>query len=330
MREPRFWAADLDPWSRESAPLLRALLTPVAFIYERVTAGRIRRTKPKKLPAFVICVGNLTAGGVGKSPVVKTLRARIMADTGRRVASLSRGYGGRLKGPVKVDVAQHTAQDVGDEPLMLAASGETWVGRDRAAAGDAMIADGVEIIIMDDGHQNPAIAKDFSIIVIDAATGFGNGYVIPKGPLRERPEQGLARADMIVQMGEGPLPEAAKSSRLPISRGHIKPAEDVGDGRYVAFAGIGRPEKFFETLKGLEVDVADTVPFPDHHVYSEDDLAYLRRLAVDYQARLITTEKDFVRLSEAQRTDMCYLPIFVDFDDERLIEMIISRMQDQS
>ena len=330
MREPRFWAAGLDPSSRESAPLLRALLTPLACIYQQVTARRIRRTESRKLAAFVICVGNLTAGGVGKSPVVKTLRARIAEQTGSRVASLSRGYGGRLQGPVKVDPDVHSAGDVGDEPLMLAASGEAWIGRDRAAAGDAMIADGVEIIIMDDGHQNPAIVKDVSIIVIDAVTGFGNGHIIPKGPLRESPRQGLARADAIVQIGDGGLPDAVTGSKLPVATAHIKPVQTPAHGRYVAFAGIGRPEKFFDTLHSLGVDVADAVPFPDHHVYSVSDLEYLRQLATDYGANLITTEKDFVRLSETHRAEISYLPIFVDFDDEQLIEMMIAKIRDLS
>lgn len=223
MKEPRFWSGDIDPRSREAAPLTRLLLSPFALSYRKLTERRLRRTVPLRVPATVICVGNLTAGGVGKSPVVEALRQRIAVTYKLRVASLSRGYGGKLKGPLKVDADHHSAADVGDEPLMLAATGEAWIGADRAAAGRAMTDDGVEVIIMDDGHQNPGLQKNFTFIVIDAATHFGNGHIIPKGPLRERVDTGLKRAQAIILMGQGAVPEAVFKSGRPVLHAQIKP-----------------------------------------------------------------------------------------------------------
>lgn len=314
MREPRFWSREVDPKSREAAPLLRFLLSPLAWVYARVTRSRISRADPLSVPATVICVGNLTAGGVGKSPVVAALRAHLQDVHKLRVATLSRGYKGRLKGPVRVDLAHHLAADVGDEPLMLAASGEAWIGADRGAAGAAMSAAGVDVILMDDGHQNPLLAKDFTIIVIDAAAGFGNGFVIPKGPLRELVDEGLARADAIIVMGEGSPPAAIQSANLPVFHGRLMPLEAPPQQPYVAFAGIGRPEKFFDTLGALNVELRDSVPFADHHAYSEADMRYLRRLAEDHSAQLITTEKDYARLSKEMRTDIRTLPVAAQFD----------------
>ncbi|MEL7284326.1 MAG: tetraacyldisaccharide 4'-kinase [Pseudomonadota bacterium] len=314
MREPRFWARDVDPKSREAAPILRLLLTPIAWIYADITRRRIRSADAVDVSPVVICVGNLTAGGVGKSPVVSALRHHIETQFKLRVATLSRGYKGRLKGPLKVLSNTHSSKDVGDEPFMLSFAGESWIGADRALAGQAMAADGVDVIIMDDGHQNPGLKKDFSIIVVDAVAGFGNGFVIPKGPLRETIGEGLRRADAIIVMGDGQAPTEIDATVVPVFRGSIKPAIELPEGRYVAFAGIGRPEKFFDTVQSLGATLLDSVPFPDHHDFTSGDLRYLRRLAEDHDAQLITTEKDFVRLSEAARDGIAYLPIRVEFD----------------
>ena len=324
MREPRFWSRDVDPKSREAAPLLRILLSPLAFAYADITRRKIRTADPRRVSAKVICIGNLTAGGVGKSPVVAGLRKRLNDRGNRRVATLSRGYKGRLKGPLRVDPNVHTAADVGDEPLMLAHSGESWIGADRAEAGEAMSADGVDVILMDDGHQNPGLAKDLSIIVVDATAGFGNGYVIPKGPLRETVQDGLRRADAIIIMGDGAEPAILHDVGLPLYRCKITAREVPPPGRYVAFAGIGRPEKFFDTLETLGVELRDSVPFPDHHTYSEPDMRYLRRLAKDHEATLITTEKDYIRLPTEMRSDLTYLPIEVQFDRETDLDNLLA------
>jgi len=313
VREPRFWSRDVDPKSREAAPLVRVLLTPFAWGYAEVTRRKIRAAEPVKVEAKVICVGNLTAGGVGKSPVVAALRDKIQSMD-KRVATLSRGYKGKLKGPIAVDHNIHTAADVGDEPLMLSYKGESWIGGDRAAAGTAMADAGIDVIIMDDGHQNPGLRKDFTFVVVDAAAGFGNGYVIPKGPLREPVITGLDRADAIIVMGDGDAPKIIYESGLPVFHAKVQPAGDLEDRSYVAFAGIGRPEKFFETLEAHGVDVRDSVPFPDHHRFTDADLRYLKRLAADHGAQLVTTEKDYIRLPEASREELAYLPIYTQFD----------------
>lgn len=324
MREPRFWSGDVDPRSREAAPLLRFLLTPLAWIYAEVTRRKIANAAPLKVRPKIICVGNLTVGGVGKSPVVAALRAYFKKTTQYRVATLSRGYKGNLKGPIRVDPSVHTAEDVGDEPLMLAALGETWIGADRAATGQVMSNDAVDVIIMDDGHQNPGLHKDLSIIVVDAATGFGNGFVIPKGPLREPVAEGLARADAVIVVGAGPLPLQLNNCPVPVFRAKIAPVETPEPKPFVAFAGIGRPEKFFDTLTGLNVDLKDAVPFPDHHKFTSGDLNYLKRLATDHGATLITTEKDFVRLPHEEKDNIETLPILVQFDREADLDKLLA------
>ncbi|MCR9077943.1 MAG: tetraacyldisaccharide 4'-kinase [Hyphomonadaceae bacterium] len=332
MREPRFWARDVDPRSREAAPLLRFMLTPFSWLYAEATHRRIARATPLKVRPTVICVGNLTAGGVGKSPIVAALRAHFEATTDLRVATLSRGYKGKLKGPLKVDPDVHTSEDVGDEPIMLAKSGESWIGADRAATGQDMSNDGVDIIIMDDGHQNPGLHKDLSLIVVDAAAGFGNGHVIPKGPLREPIAEGLARADAIIVMGYGQPPAEVEESNLPVFSAVLAAQSKPSELPYVAFAGIGRPEKFFDTLKAMGADVRDAVPFPDHHKFTDGDLNYLRRLAGDYGATLITTDKDLVRLSAAQQTGILSLPVEVIFDRradlDKMLENVIKPGRD--
>lgn len=326
MREPRFWARDVDPRSREAAPLLRVLLTPLAWLYEEITHRKIANAAPLKVRPKVICIGNLTAGGVGKSPIVQALRDHFSQTSDLRAATLSRGYKGKLKGPLKVDPAIHSAADVGDEPLMLAASGESWIGADRAAAGQAMSNDGVDVIIMDDGHQNPGLAKDFTFIVVDARAGFGNGYVIPKGPLREPIADGLARADAIIVMGFGTAPESVAASGLPVFHAELIAPDAPPKRPYVAFAGIGRPEKFFDTLIHLGADLKDAVPFPDHHRYSSADLQYLSRLANDYQADLITTEKDMSRLTPPQREGIRTLPVEVSFDRKSDLDKLLANV----
>ncbi len=323
MKAPYFWSAGLDPRSREAAPLTRVLLTPFAWVYAAITAQRLARTSPLTVDAKVICVGNITAGGVGKSPVVALLRAHISAMYGVRVATLSRGYGGRLKGPLKVDPEIHSARDVGDEPIMLSHTGETWIGGDRAEAGLEMSRDGVDVIIMDDGHQNPGLSKDLSLVVVDSEAAFGNGYVIPKGPLREPVRAGLARASAVILLGGGLIPHGISQSSIPILHAAIVPARELPAGPYVAFAGIGKPQKFFDTLTAIGADVKDCVPFDDHHVYSNRNLDYLHKLASDHSAGLVTTEKDFARLNASQRVGILTLPVKIQFEQPDALDNLL-------
>ncbi|MDZ4759468.1 MAG: tetraacyldisaccharide 4'-kinase [Alphaproteobacteria bacterium] len=325
MHEPHFWRA-LDPRTRASAPVTRLLLTPFAMAYSWAGKRRIERALPADAGVPVICIGNLTLGGAGKTPVAAEVRARLAAR-GLRAATLSRGYRGEQKGPLRVDPQDHKAGDVGDEPLMLAAMGEAWIAQDRAAGARAMRTDGVGVIVMDDGHQNPALRKDMSLIVIDAAEPFGNGHVFPKGPLREPVARGLERADGLILMGEGAAPPALADFPGPILRARLAPLQTTTPGRYIAFAGIGRPERFFDTLSAMQgVDLADAVPYPDHHVFTASDLDYLMKLSSERGARLITTDKDHVRLSDDAKPMVSRASVKAHFEDGAALDALLSRI----
>lgn len=325
MKEPIFWH-ERDLRARRSAPITRLLLTPLANIYAWAGADRIRKAQPFKADIPVICVGNLTVGGSGKTPVVAAIRDWFQTR-GIRAASLSRGYKGEHKGPLKVDFTAHDAKLVGDEPLMLACSGEVWIGADREEAARAMTHDGVQLIIMDDGHQNPTLHKDLSVLVIDGGNPYGNGFVFPKGPLREPVERGLSRADGVIVMGKLAHDiEALKTFNKPVLQGHVRPRGAPPLGKLLAFAGIGRPQKFFDTLQEAGGDIAETVPFPDHYAFTKGDLSYLRALASEREATLITTEKDYVRLAADERDGVLAFPVTADLpqtDVDALLEPVL-------
>ena len=307
MRQPEFWNG-----RDGAARLALAALAPLSWAYGASVAWKHSHARPYRAHARVICVGNLTAGGTGKTPIVIAL-ARALAERGRCPFILSRGYGGRTRGPVLVDAAQDTAREIGDEPLLLARAAPVVVARDRAAGAAFADAHDAEFIVMDDGHQNFDLAKDLSLVVADAETGFGNGRVLPAGPLREPVAQGLARADAVVLVGDG-TPDL-KGFAGPVLRARLVPVDVVGlAGKdAVAFAGIGRPDKFFATLRGLGAKLVETIAFPDHHAFSASDIARLKAKARG--ALLVTTEKDFVRLTPQERDGVNFLPVRAAFDD---------------
>ena len=311
MKAPGFWQPG-GGWSGRAAA--RALL-PAAAMFD--LAGRVRRAvaRPHRAGIPVLCVGNLVAGGSGKTPVVLALAAAATAR-GRAPHLLLRGYGGRLAGPVRVDPARHDAAAVGDEALLLARAAPTWVARDRAAGAAAAVAAGARLLILDDGFQNPSLAHDAGIVVVDAETAFGNGRVIPAGPLRETVARGLDRASAVVLMGafERPVPAALAAARCPILRARLAPtagAADLAGCRVFAFAGIGRPEKFFDMLRAAGAVLAGARAFADHHRYAAGDLAALTAEAAAAGARLVTTEKDMVRLPPAARAGVTAIPVAV-------------------
>ncbi len=323
MRPPEFWRADIG--GRDSALMLRALLTPVSWMYAFLAARRIRTAAARHAPAPVVCIGNLTLGGAGKTPVARAVRARL----GSNAHILSRGYGGRTPGPLRV-TQDMRAEEVGDEPLLHAADGPAWIARDRVAGALAAIGGGAQAIVMDDGFQNPALAKDLSILVVDPAFGVGNGQVFPAGPLRERLSDGLMRADAIVFLYNSHTPPEREiapwlaSFSKPILRARIEAAAEPPPGRLVAFAGLARPEKFFDTLGALGADVREAVPFPDHHVFSQQDMHLLDALAEERGACLITTEKDAARLSLEWRARVAVLPVTARFEDEAALDALLA------
>ncbi len=263
--------------------------------------GRAPRFRP---PVPVVCVGNFVVGGAGKTPTALVL-ARLARGRGLKSGYLTRGYGGSARGPLLVDPARHSSGDVGDEPLLLAAAAPTMVSADRIAGAKALVDLGVDIIIMDDGFQNPSLAKDLALVCIDAGVGIGNGMVTPSGPLRAPLAVQLRKADALVLIGEGERSEAlvrtAARAGRQVLRAALKPARvrEFRKEPLLAFAGIGRPEKFFESLVAAGATVTRSVPFPDHHRYSEANAATLIARAEAEGLRLVTTEKDMVRLAGA-------------------------------
>jgi tetraacyldisaccharide 4'-kinase len=302
-------------------------LLPLAAGYS--LAGRLRwaLSRPWRADIPVVCAGNLVAGGAGKTPLAMALASRFSA-TGRAVHFLTRGYRGRQHGPVRVDTASHTFRDVGDEALLLAGIAPTWVARDRPAGARAAQDAGAEIIIMDDGFQNPSLHKDLSLIAIDGGYGFGNGLVLPAGPLREPLATGFARADAAVIIGRD---REGAAGRIPpglaVLQARLTPgpeAEELAGKPLVAFAGIGRPDKFFESLRALGCELLDAVPFPDHHVYKPDEVMWLVEMAAAVGAKPVTTLKDYVRLPEEARPMVDTLSVTLEWADEAALDALLS------
>jgi tetraacyldisaccharide 4'-kinase len=325
MQAPDFW------WSDRANPgALARLLAPLSLPYAAATARRVARGPSWRGEIPVICVGNLTAGGAGKTPTVIALIADI-ARRSLRPAVVTRGYGGRERGPIAVDPARMSAEDIGDEPILLAAFAPVIVSRDRAAGARAAVAMGADVILLDDGFQNSSVARDLNLVVVDAATGFGNGRVLPAGPLREPVETGLARAGAIVVIGDDEhrrtlasrWPEIAGLPRLDARIVPLATGMEWEGLRVAAFAGIGRPEKFFATLRSLGADVVRRIPLADHQRFTPTLLARLEREARDAAAQLVTTEKDAVRLPETFREHVLTLPVRLEWSDPAAVAALL-------
>lgn len=321
MHSPAFWAK--GGW-------LPFVLGPMGLLWG--LGGWLRRafTKPYRAAIPVICVGNLVVGGAGKTPVTLAI-AHHLRGKGINVHLLGRGYGGeygdRLKGPTKVDPTRHLAAEVGDEALLLAAAAPTWVGADRAAAARAATDAGAACVVLDDGFQDPSLEKDLSLLVVDGAYGFGNGRVVPAGPLREPVAAGLQRAQAVVLVGQdeaGVGESLAGQGRL--LRAQLVPASDMAErqgDRFLAFAGIGRPEKFFASLRKAGFTLAGTRAFPDHHVYRREEVEALVREAESLGALPITTAKDAVRLPEDFRDRVIVFPVRLVWQDVDAVETLL-------
>lgn len=320
MRAPDFWAHD---------GLAAHVLSPLGEAYG--LAGRLRRqlASPVRAAVPVICVGNLTVGGAGKTPVVLALAARLIGR-GRRPHLLTRGYGGRLVGPVRVDPARHDAAAVGDEALLLAAAAPTWCARDRVRGARAAIAAGADLLILDDGFQNPHLHHDMALLVVDGGFGFGNGRLLPAGPLRESPAAGFARASAVVQLGAD---EAGLDRHLPpavtrlCARLRAGPeAPDLRGRPVVAFAGIGRPEKFFRSLAEAGARLVARHAFADHHRYRSRELQALLAEAENKAALCVTTAKDAVRLPQAFLAAITIWSVNVIWQDHDALDHLLDEL----
>lgn len=320
MRAPEFWNR-----KRPTDRLLASALAPAGWIYGASVAYKAAHARPYRPSAKLICVGNLTAGGTGKTPVAIAV-ARTLAGRGMHPYFLTRGYGGANRAARVVNPRTDIAAEVGDEALLLATAAPVIVSRDRAEGARLAEQNGAEVIVMDDGHQNFSLAKDLSLVVVDAEQGFGNGRVIPAGPLREPVAQGLARADAMILMGDGTPAELDLPRPILRARFEVSDAGGLRGQRVLAFAGIGHPKKFFRTLRGIGAEIVGTRSFPDHHRYSARELARLREHAQAKSALLVTTEKDFVRLAPSDRKDVLYLPVSAVFEDEDAFAHLLDRI----
>ncbi len=319
MRPPLFWNRPRGLTSR--------LLAPLEWIWIASTRRRLRNGPWERLSIPVICVGNINVGGTGKTPTVIAL-LEVLGELGINAHVVSRGYGGTETGPLLVDERKHSAHKVGDEPILISAFGPCWVAKDRTAGAKAAIKAGAQVIILDDGFQDPSLHKDLSIVVVDAEIGFGNGRVMPAGPLREPLTDGLSRADIVIPIGT-PIAQKRLTAQLanPVWSGELRALEtgmDWSGTRFIAFAGIGRPGKFFATLQALGANVEATHAFPDHAPYTDAILQRLKAEAKAKSAQLVTTEKDMARLPAAFRRDVLALPVRLVFNDPEAVRSALS------
>ncbi|MDN3566732.1 tetraacyldisaccharide 4'-kinase [Paeniroseomonas aquatica] len=318
MRAPEFWGGD-------GSGLMPLLLSPLAALYGAATARRMARAG-WQAPVPVICCGNATAGGAGKTTVALDLGRRL-ANRGVAVHFLLRGYGGRLKGPARVDPVLHDSQAVGDEALLLAAERPAWISADRGLGAQAAVAAGAQTILMDDGLQNPTLEKDLSLLIIDGSFGFGNNRIIPAGPLREPVAVAAARCRAAVIIGEDETNAAALlPPRMRILRAHLRPgpeAEMLAGQPVHAFCGIANPKKFFATLAEAGAVVAGRSAFADHYPFDAGDMREILAEAESLRAIPVTTRKDFVRIPPAFRSRVTVVTVRLEWEDTAAIEALL-------
>ena len=316
MRAPAFWQHD---------GLIARLLSPLSRPVADMTARRMLQPG-WRAPIPVVCCGNVGVGGAGKTTLALDLGKRLVRR-GARVAFLTRGYGGRQRGTVRV-LLGHEARDVGDEALLLAAVAPTFVGADRVASAKAAADAGATVLVMDDGLQNPGLVKDLSFLVVDGVAGFGNGRVLPAGPLREPVSAGATRCKAAIVIGkEHPAIGVALASTLPVLRATLRPEPTgLAGQRVLAFAGIGRPSKFFATLAEAGADIVGRRAFADHHIFHPTELRGLHRRATKLEAVLVTTPKDAVRLPPEWRPQVRVAGVRLDWADETQIETMLNEV----
>ncbi|PTW62272.1 lipid-A-disaccharide kinase [Breoghania corrubedonensis] len=324
-----------DFWWRQRIGLKALALAPVAFVYGRIARARMLKSSRDRVEVPVIVVGNFVAGGAGKTPTTIAL-ARLLRNEGRAPFILTRGYGGNLEGPVRADPDTHGAREIGDEALLLAEAAPTIVSADRGAGARAAIAEGADIILMDDGFQNPALFRDFAFVVAEGAVGVGNGMTIPAGPLRVPLRDQMVKANALIVIGPGEggarLVRQAARRGLTVLRADLKPRPnpDVSGRRVLAFAGIGRPQKFFDTLEETGAEIVERRTFPDHHVLTRQEVQEILTTAEEKSLVAVTTAKDMRRLEGDDQELMRWLAgsarvIEVDLvfrDEGRVMELL--------
>lgn len=320
MRAPAFWN------SRNWA--MRALM-PIASFYDSASILYRAFQPVTTLPIPVICVGNLTLGGAGKTPVALHIGQRMKAR-GINTYFLSRGYGGTLAHPTLIDPQKHSAAQAGDEPLLLARLLPTVVAKDRVAGALFALQQGAQAIIMDDGFQNPRLAKTLSLVVINGKTGFGNGRVFPAGPMREKPQMGLRRAHAAIIINPtNALPKLLPEMIVMTARTQAENVPVIKGQKVIAFAGIAYPEGFFDMLRGLGAQPVETMSFPDHYPYQRADLKRLGDKARALQAPLVTTAKDAVRLPAFFREKVSVIDLSLVFDREDILDALLDYAMDK-
>lgn len=324
-------------WNRPGSVMATAL-SPLGRVWGGLEWIHRTTARAEQVSVPVLCVGNLVSGGAGKTPVALDLGRRLQAQ-GVRINFLTRGYGGREIGPLCVDPEIHDAVRVGDEPLLLARLAPTWVSRRRVAGAKVAITHGAQVIVMDDGFQNPWLYKDLSVLVVDGAYGFGNGKVMPAGPLREPLTQGLARAQAVILIGKDDTGAAAVIAGVgrPILRAQLQPGPEIAylqTRPLLAFAGIGRPAKFFDALEQWGCEVVKQKGFADHHYYRRGELEALLADADHLGATLVTTEKDHVRLPADLRDHVETVSISLAWEDDsapdHLLELLLGSSHGRS
>jgi len=314
-----------DFWSQKYH-LAALVLWPIGKTYQAVTQFKIRSADAPRATLPVLCIGNATAGGTGKTPIVQDLVMRLQA-MGRTPHVLLRGYGGHTKTATRVDPAVHDALDVGDEALLHAALTPTWVGANRYCSAQAAIPAGADILVMDDGLQNVTIAPTARWLVVDAARGIGNGYGIPAGPLRENFSHALQRVDVVILVGQGSFMPRTDKPVMRVDIGTDKNSSELlKDKPIYAFAGMGQPEKFRAALRTIGLDLVGMRSFPDHHSYSAAEIDALHRRAKLLGAQLVTTQKDFVRLPENLRANIMPVDVKVTWENEDQLNALLQQV----
>ena len=319
LNRPKFW---------KTSNLLAKILTPLSFIYLVLFFCRKYLSRRRKVNIPVICIGNITAGGAGKTPVAISI-AKFLISKDLKPHFLTRGYKGKLKGPTLVS-NKHSSADVGDEPILLSEVAPTWVSKNKIQGAKSALKSDADIIIMDDGLQNNTIHKDLSILVIDGGYGFGNNKLIPAGPLRESVKSSSTKIDFIVFVND-----PAKNVKMdlsvfkcPILQSNIETiADDIDlNKKFSAFCGIARPEKFFASLKKIGINLTFSKSFPDHHRYSEDEIMRLIEDSNIDNSLILTTKKDWVRIPEQAKLMVHFLDCKIKFQSIIKLESNLKRI----